>query len=113
MSAAPPLHRINVLEVHPGKHCFYGISRPKVLFVPADFRGDPYHEIAVLPVSLDLEGLARLDDVPSLAWEPAQAARGKVVFDASLEGHPHGKRRGNRSARLAMLTPAYRVMTLR
>lgn len=89
MSAAPPLHRINVLEVHPGKHCFYGISRPKVLFVPADFRGDPYHEIAVLPVSLDLEGLARLDDVPSLAWEPAQTARGKVVFDASLEGHPH------------------------
>ena len=54
------------------------------------FRG---HQIALLPASLNFDFVAGFDDIPDWAWEPARRGDAKVVFDASLEGHPHDAER--------------------
>ena len=86
MSAAPD--KIFVLQVLPGQTSLARIGNPRLrLSTPDD--GYRPHQIALFPASLDFAFTDRFEEIPDWAWQPAREGRGKVVFDASLEGHPH------------------------
>ena len=77
------------MQAHPGRHSLYGVTNPLVRYVPEDHPGPGFHQIAILPASKDLGFTARAEAIPDWVWDPARSGRGKVVFDASLEGWPH------------------------
>ena len=86
MSAAPG--KIFVLQAMPGQTSLGRIGHPRVrLSTPED--GYRPHQIALFPASLEFAFTDGFEAIPDWAWQPAREGRGKVVFDASLEGHPH------------------------
>lgn len=93
MTAEAP-RKIFVLEVRDERHCLGGVSEPRVLPLPLDHPRPGDNHIVMLAVSRDLSALD--DPVPDAAWARARLGLGKVVFDASQEGHAHTPERTHR-----------------
>ena len=84
----PAPNKVFVLQALPGENGLARISNPKLrVSTPED--GYRPHQITLFPASLDFAFTDRFEEIPDWAWAPAREGRGKVVFDASLEGHPH------------------------
>jgi hypothetical protein len=86
MTAGAP-RKIFVLEVRPERHCLGGVFEPRVLPLPLDHPRPGDNHIVMLPIGKDLSVLD--DTIPDAAWARARIGLGKVVFDASEEGHAH------------------------
>ena len=84
--------KVFVLQAYPGQNCLERMTHPKIRMRTPD-QGRRGNEITLLPASLNFDFVAGFEDIPDWAWEPARQGDGKVVFDASLEGHPHDTER--------------------
>ncbi len=65
------------------------MAGPGLILKALDSSRPGAHRLVVLPASLDFEFLDHLREIPDWAWEPARREGGRLVFDASLEGHRH------------------------
>ena len=84
-----------VIVAHDEKTCLALLSGAGLTLRPPERAKRADHLITVLPANRNFGFVDRLHEIADWVWKPARSGRGRVVFDASMEGHPHDIKRSH------------------